>query len=406
MGGIVLGREEVDRALAAVQGDSDRIAASLVEMDAHPGHQLLKNAALTGLTATRWGQARTAMTTLWEQFASYRDSVARAQEVRARRSRPGDEELAELTNILHGPIVELDSEAIPIERRGLTGPAQVTERITLAELLSRMRQAFDTVTAVLAAVESAWSAAIGGIDPLDARLHAVSVRAESVGAAADEVAAIRRDLDKARELVLTDVLTAHATDALPGLARRIGELETRLAGLAQVRDRFTARVTALESALSDVEALEATARQTYTAMVDKIAAPGLPVPGDQASVTLRNRLARLTARHGTAGWDVLAREADELDRFAATALDSARTALRAITGLLDRRAELRGRLEAYQVKAARLGHAEDAELAGLHGEAHQILFTAPCDLAAATRALNRYRQAIQDRTQSREERTE
>jgi hypothetical protein len=58
------------------------------------------------------------------------------------------------------------------------------------------------------------------------------------------------------------------------------------------------------------------------------------------------------------------------------------------------------------VKAARLGHAEDTELARLHGEAHQILFTAPCDLAAATRALNRYRQAIQDRTQPREETTE
>jgi hypothetical protein len=72
--------------------------------------------------------------------------------------------------------------------------------------------------------------------------------------------------------------------------------------------------------------------------------------------------------------------------------------VRAITGLLDRRAELRGRLEAYQVKAARLGHAEDAELSGLHDEAHEILFTAPCDLPAATRALNRYRQAIQDRT--------
>lgn len=406
MDGIVLSRDEVDRALAAVQADSDRIASSLVEMDAHPGHKLLKNAALTGLTARRWEQARTAMATLWEQYATYRDMVARAQEVRARRSRPGDDELTELTGILHGTVVELDSEAVPIERRGLTGPAQVTEKITLAELLARMRQAFDTVTAVLAAAESAWSAAIGRLDPLDGRLHAVSVQAESVGAAEDEVAAIRRDLDRAREMVLTDVLTVQATDALPDIERRIAALETRLTGLARVRDQFTARLAALESTLSDIEAIEATARQTHAAVVEKIAATGLPVPGDQASSAMRIRLQRLNSRYGTAGWDVLAREADELDRFATSALDSARTALRAITGLLDRRAELRGRLEAYQVKAARLGHSEDAELARLHGEAHQILFTAPCDLAAATRALNRYRQAIQDRTQSPEETTE
>lgn len=403
---VVLSRDEVDRALAAVRGDSDRIAESLVEMDAHPGHKLLKDAALTGLTARRWAQARTAMATLWEQFATYRDMVARAQEVRARRSRPGDEELAELTDLLHGRVVELDSEAVPIERRGLTGPAQVTERITLAELLTRMRQAFDTVTAVLAAAESAWSAAIGRFDPLDRRLHAVSVQAESVGAAVGEVAAIRRDLDRARELVLTDVLTVHATDALPDVERRIADLETRLPRLARVRDEFTARLVAFEAVLSDIEAVEATARQTHAAMVEKIASPGLPVPGEHASSAVRARLRRLRARQGSEGWDVLAREADDLERFATTALDGARTAMRAITGLLDRRAELRGRLEAYQVKAARLGHAEDDELSRLHDEAHRILFTAPCDLAAATRALNRYRQAIQDRTQPREERAE
>jgi hypothetical protein len=269
-----------------------------------------------------------------------------------------------------------------------------------------MRQAFDTVTTVLAAAESAWSTAIGRLDPLDRRLHAVSVQAESVGAAGDEVAAIRRDLDTAREMVLTDVLTVHATDALPDVERRIAALETRLSGLARVRDEFTTRLTALESALSDIEAVEATARQTYPAVLEKIAAPGLPVPGEQGSATVRARLRRLTDRYGSVGWDVLAREADDLDRVATAALEGARTALRAITGLLDRRAELRGRLEAYQVKAARLGHSEDAELTRLHGEAHQILFTAPCDLAGATRALNRYRQAIQDRTQPREERTE
>jgi hypothetical protein len=208
-----------------------------------------------------------------------------------------------------------------------------------------MRQAFDTVTAVLAAAESAWSAAIGRLDPLDRRLHAVSVRAESVGASGDEVAAIRRDLDKAREMVLTDVLTVQATDALPDVERRIATLETRLSGLARVRDEFTTRLTALESALSDIEAVEATARQTYPAVLEKIAAPGLPVPGEQGSATVRARLRRLTDRYGSVGWDVLAREADDLDRVAAAALEGARTALRAITGLLDRRAELRGRLE-------------------------------------------------------------
>jgi hypothetical protein len=396
MDGILLSREEIDRALAQVEADSERIAASLVEMDAHPGHRLLRDTALAGLTAKRWAEASAAMTTLWEQYTTYRDLVARARGVRARRSRPGDEEIEELTHILGGPVVELDSEAIPIERRGLTGAAQVTERITMAELLGRMRQAFDTVTAVLAAAEAAWSAAIGRLDPIDQRMRAASILAESVGEG--DFASLRRDVEKARELVLTDVLTAQATDALPEIERRLTELETRLAELARIRDEFSSRLTALDALVSDVEAAEAMARQTHAAMLDKIASPGLPAPTDQGSAAIRGRLQRLRARMDTAGWTTLGREADELDRFAMTTLDSVRTSVRAITGLLDRRAELRGRLEAYQVKAARLGHAEDAELSGLHDEAHEILFTAPCDLPAATRALNRYRQAIQDRT--------
>jgi hypothetical protein len=206
--------------------------------------------------------------------------------------------------------------------------------------------------------------------------------------------------------VLTDVLTAQATDAVPDIERRLTDLERRLSALARIRDEFGPRLATLETMLSDIEAAEATARQTYTAVLEKIASPGLPEPTDQGSATLRGRLQRLTARQGTTGWAALAKEADELDRFAASTLDAARTSVRAIAGLLDRRAELRGRLEAYQVKAARLGHAEDTELSRLHNDAHGILFTAPCDLPAATRALNRYRQAIQDRTQAREERTE
>jgi hypothetical protein len=400
---MVLTRDEIDRVLTQVEADSERIAESLVEMDSHPGHRLLRDTALSGVTATRWAEARTAMATLWEQYTTYGGLIAKAREVRARRSRPNDEDLEELTHILGGPVVELDSEAIPIERRGLTGPALVTERITMAELLSRMKQAFDMVTAVLAAAEAAWASAIDKLDPLDERIRAVSILAESVGEG--EFASLKRDLEKARELVLTDMLAPQATDAIPQIEGRLTELETRLRELARIRDEFSSRLTALETVLSDVEAAEAMARQTYTAVLDKIASPGLPEPTDQGSSAIRDRLRRLRSRMDTAGWAALARETDELDRFAASTLDAARTAQRAITGLLDRRAELRGRLEAYQVKAARLGHSEDAELTRLHDEAHQILFTAPCDLPAATRALNRYRQVIQDRTQPHEEGT-
>ncbi|WNV86522.1 hypothetical protein [Umezawaea sp. Da 62-37] len=72
-----------------------------------------------------------------------------------------------------------------------------------------------------------------------------------------------------------------------------------------------------------------------------------------------------------------------------------------LTGLLDRRAELRGRLEAYRAKATRLGHAEDPALSALHRDAHDVLFTAPCDLPEATRAVGRYQRAVLDLVEAR-----
>jgi hypothetical protein len=62
--------------------------------------------------------------------------------------------------------------------------------------------------------------------------------------------------------------------------------------------------------------------------------------------------------------------------------------------LLGRRRELRGRLDAYRVKAAQLRLTEDAEISARYQEAHDLLWTVPCDLRAATMALNRYQQAI------------
>ena len=397
----VLSREEADRALDRIGGDCDRIAESLVAMDGHAGHQLLRGATLTGTTARRWTETGVAMATLWEQFATYRGLVDRAREIRARRSRPGEEELAELSELLTEPVVELDAEEIPIERRGLTGPSQQVQRITLDELLRRMRKTFASVTDVLATAETAWSAAIGRFEPLERELHEVSVLAESVSAGdrgvMDAVARAGRDLEAARELVLTDVLTAAATDPLPGIATRLGELRTRLAGLESLRDSFDGRLAGLEQVLSDVEAAELTARQTYTAVVEKIANPGLPAPTADGSARLRARLDALTSKRDDGDWPALGAEVDELDRIAAGTLDEARRSLRAFGGLLDRRGELRGRLEAYRVKAARLGHGEDLDLEKLHLAAQELLFTAPCDLPAATRALNSYQQALQER---------
>ena len=66
-------------------------------------------------------------------------------------------------------------------------------------------------------------------------------------------------------------------------------------------------------------------------------------------------------------------------------------------GLLDRRSELKGRLTAYQAKAARLGLGEDRDLLACSRIATGLLSRRPCDLRAVTRAVSDYQQLIVDK---------
>ena len=93
-------------------------------------------------------------------------------------------------------------------------------------------------------------------------------------------------------------------------------------------------------------------------------------------------------------WTRLASELDLLDRELATATAGFREAERAVVAAMAKRDELRGLLGAYKAKAARLGAAEDAALAERYDRARDLLWTAPCDLAAAEAAVAGYQQAV------------
>jgi hypothetical protein len=375
-----LDREAADRALERLDGESDRIAEALVAMDGHPGHELLRVAALTGRTKDRWAEIAATMATLWVQFDAYRALLDRAREVRARKVKPGQAELDELTALLTGDVVELNREQVPIERRGLTGPAVTAERISLAELVARMKAGYATVTAVLAEVDASTAAALHRIDELEAALQA----ARSAG----NLPALDRIRDR-----LTDARDRVAGDPLGFAAHNdLAELGEQLEALRAVRETYDERVGRIAATLGEIEATRAEAHRVAADVAAKIATAGLPPIADRTPA-LRDEL---TALHREPDWLRLATELDRLDRAAAAALNEAKLALRNLTGLLDRRAELRGRLDAYRAKAERLGRAEDLALAGLHDRAHALLFTAPCDLAAATRAVNRYQRAVQE----------
>jgi hypothetical protein len=108
-------------------------------------------------------------------------------------------------------------------------------------------------------------------------------------------------------------------------------------------------------------------------------------------------IASLGALADTGQWSRLAAELDRCEAELATVAAQTADLRQTSADAMGKRDELRGLLRAYKVKAARLGAAEDQGLAASYDQAHGLLWTAPCDLAAAETAVVAYQRAILER---------
>ena len=404
----LLSVDQVDIALAKLTIDADRIAGALVALESHPGYQFLSGTRRSGRTATEFDRTKADVALLYQRFDAYRAVVGRATEIRARRTRPGTAELTELSALLRGPSIELATEEIPLQQRSLTGAATVTNRMTLAQLVAAMDTSFQRATEVVVAADEVWTAVVGKADSLDHALDDARELAASLGLgevrdplflALEDIGTGLADL---RARAFADPLALYQGELGKG-APALGDLDALAAKLAAVRadeDRLAAvradvdnRIARARTAIDDLVVLAVDARRARDLVLDKIFDPAIadvPAEADE----LLARLAALSDAMARQRWAAVSEELDAL----ATATDAAAARVRDVldtaNALLDRRAELRGRLDAYKVKAARSRLAEDAEVAGCYQQAHDLLWTVPCDLRAATRALNRYQQAI------------
>jgi hypothetical protein len=382
---------ELERRLAA----ESRMASALVELERHPGYRLLETITPTGVTAQRWTTARAAAAGLWQDFMSYRSVLAGADALRGRRARPAERERAELHRLLREPCIEVGRTVV---QRRLTGTVEDVEMISLAQLATRMETAYADVDQLVMTCDALHSAYLAGLGPLLERMHAV--RAQAAGLAVGsgpppEAAAIAALTSRLAVLegAATDPLALAAdapVDVLAALDADIAALAARLALVAALRDGWDLRLAEIADALAELDALHADERQVRARARGVILGHGLVEPPD-ATRMLRDRLTGLAA---PIGWSARARRLDELRAAIDTAANAVRSTREQASGLLDRRAELRGRFEAFRAKAGRLGHAEHPEIMRLGRDIEDLLWARPCDLAAATRALNAYQRTL------------
>jgi hypothetical protein len=399
-----MSREEADHTLARLRDEKERIGGALLELEAHQGYQLLEGAALTGETLRLQSDVRSRMASLWTLFDLYGRAVDAAGDLRARHSRPGQPQLAELSRLLAGPSVELPVREVPLERRTLLAVPS-GERLTLRAAVDRMTPLYEEVARSVAALDRVWSTLLSRLAEVEAERRAAAELLESLGGAEPEFERLRDELESVAAVVRGDPL-ALARDGRADTAR-LDAVRTGLAGVRRelaeaerLRDGFADRIRGIAAVLELLREAEAEARGLRDEVLAKIAAPVLPDPPDMAA-SLADRLDAVAAP-ARGGWRDLAERVGGLERAAAAALVRAREVAGVVGGRLDRRVELRGRLESYRVKAARLGHAEDAELARIYEQAREVLWSSPCDLRSATMALSGYQRAITSRAKGAE----
>ena len=410
--GPVMSREEVDRALARLGAEYEAIESSLLALQDHAGRRLLEGARLTGVTRDRWAQVEPAVPLLWTQFEAYGAALRAARELRGSHRWPSRDELAALTELLRGCGVTVSGGALPEGAHGLTGPAVLSEQISLERLVERMNGWYDRVIAVVTAADAVWSALPARIDLLSAEARRVRSLAQSVGVrpadhpAGDDLEELLAGLDALRAEVVADPLAfwrpARPRDGVAGrpdvrryerAERELEDIRREVEAVLHVRDDAEHRLRYLRDVLSRVDRTLTEARAARGEVLAKIAAYEVPAVSGPSSA-LHEQLATAESYHKDNRWHLLSPLLDALEERADEELQRARASLGAVTEPLAVRAELRGRLDAYKAKAGRLGSVEDPVLTERYDQARRLLWSAPCDLRAAGHAVQRYQQAV------------
>jgi hypothetical protein len=393
----VMTRNQAAAAVKAAVAERDAIQANLLELDSSFGKQLLAGAELTGDTRRRWDAAATTLATLWQVFSAYSAVVDQAAEAAARHL--GPRELAAISGLLTGRSVQLASGPAPLAGRDLADPGR--EDLTPATAVARMRGAFSSVTEVVSAAEHVWTEVAGRLDAVGAELARVTPLAATLGdeALTGNLTAVQGELARLRDMLNSDPLALWQpggtvdTSGADGLAARVTAAATRVDELVRLREEAHQRVAEVTAAAAAARSAREDAVAAWQQAAAKIAAGALPPP-PAGLADLSGRLDGLAALLAAGRWTRLASELDLLDRELATATAGFREAERAVVAAMAKRDELRGLLGAYKAKAGRLGAAEDASLAERYDRARDLLWTAPCDLAAAEAAVAGYQRAV------------
>jgi hypothetical protein len=385
--------DDLDRALAHLRSGVARTGRTLVDTEADPTWQMLGQASLEGESASRLADATRALADVWHWYSELTALVERADELRGSKQGMTVETETTLREMLARPSIQLASTPIALADRDLFGPSRKVSRATPDELIGRMAAAFERVRAVIADATRAWDAYVPRLTAARAEFAAAVDAGRSLGC--EERSELRMTGERLQQLaarLVADPLSVAAPE-LAAAEADSAAARTEIEAALALRDGVGQALADAEARLAELGEELAAAIAAHDETAVKIAGSPVAPPPDERS-DLRGRLsdiAHLTEQGDWRGAHVRLTEwlgrVDDL-------ISRARACRRDNRARIEDRNELRARLDAYRVKADRLGCIEEAEVSDAHERAEAALYTAPTDLDVAARLVVAYQRAV------------
>jgi hypothetical protein len=371
---------DIDRTLAELRLGVDALGASLLELELDDTRKLLDAVGLTGVTATRWSQTSASALEAWRGHALLEDLLGRAAELRGDRSRMRAERVPELAQLVDGTSVELSR----------------SEHVSPRDLIARLTAVADDALAIVSEVAVAWESLTPRLDAAREAFGALTAPLD--GAAEAEplaFATLEEGLDRLTDTLATDPLAIDEAD-VDALCVALDTAARDRAEIAALRQQATARLTAAQELMDQVERAQRDGETARDLVLAKIANPAAAEPVSalselEAGLALVRQL--VTALAWRDAYDALVRWTTD----ATAALKRASAVADQNRDLMAQRDELRGRLKAYQAKARDMRALEDLSISDLFDAAQGALYASPTDLDCAARLVGSYQLALAER---------
>jgi hypothetical protein len=384
---------ETDRHLARLRAAADRVGKNLVDTENDPIWHMLGHAALEGDSAVRYADGARALAEVWRWYGELTELAERATDLRGSKRGMTAETEAALQTLLAGPSIELASGPVPLGDRDLFGASREVRRATADDLLGLMAASFDRVRAVIADAGRAWDSYVRRLTEARSQFAAVVDAAGCLGdGEPSTLVRARAQLQVLAERLVGDPLAVTEAE-LEAVEADIAGARAEIGAAVVLRAHVGGRLADAEARLAQLDGAVDAAVAAHREATVKIAGARASLPADGRG-DLRDRLQQIAALTEAGDWrdaqELLAEWTGRVDDL----LDRARACERHNRTLIEARNELRARLDAYRVKADRLGRIEEPAVSDAYVRAEACLYTAPTDLDAAARLVTDYQGAV------------